>query len=220
MIRACGRAHPEAIRPHQVPTASSQADGRKIAEGLTPPASIRRDHSGEPRSVRPARLHCHVRGPAPPASASRRRTPRRRRSRMQAGPAPIIGVRGQGRGRSRKVAESWGRLGKVAARARLLNEWHHASGTHQARIRHSSRLAKPFRYVRRDARPLANVSPRAPRECQSSHRFATPRSTAPSCTSSRPLRTSPSTRALGASVSLPRVVMTAPPPLSPTVPHT
>lgn len=55
---------------------------------------------------------------------------------------------------------------------------------------------------------------------QSSHRLAAPFNTAPSYTSSQPLRTSPSTRAPGASVSLPRVVITAPPPLSPTVPQT
>ncbi len=55
---------------------------------------------------------------------------------------------------------------------------------------------------------------------QSSLRFATPCSIAPSCWSSCPQRTSPSTRAPGASVSLPRVVITVPPPVSPTVPHT
>jgi len=55
---------------------------------------------------------------------------------------------------------------------------------------------------------------------QSSHAFAVPLSSAPSYKSSHALRTSPSTRAPGASVSLPRVVMTAPPPASPTVPQT
>jgi hypothetical protein len=55
---------------------------------------------------------------------------------------------------------------------------------------------------------------------QSSQCFAAPFNTQPSYRSSHPLRTSPSTRAPGASVSLPRVVITAPPPASPTVPQT
>ena len=79
--------------------------------------------------------------------------------------------------------------------------------------------------AQRQAPSTKRQAPSAKRETphdriQSSHLLAAPFNTAPSYTSRYALRTSPSTRAPGASVSLPRVVMTAPPPLSPTVPQT
>ena len=98
-----------------------------------------------------------------------------------------------------------------------------------ARARDSTSKIAPHRSARHASHQRSASSTRsvtappqidAPPALQSSHRFAAPFNTAPSNTSSQPLRTSPSTRAPGASVSLPRVVITAPPPLSPTVPQT
>ncbi len=85
-----------------------------------------------------------------------------------------------------------------------------------ARTRLESQAALALRGQSRPQDPALSTWPLG----QSSHRFAVPFSIAPSYRSSHPLRTSPSTRAPGASVSLPRVVMTAPPPVSPTVPQT